>query len=326
MKILIADKLAVEGIELLQEKHEVHIKTKLPEAELINIIGEYDALVVRSETKVTKAVLEAAKNLKVVGRAGVGVDNINIPAATANNIMVVNAPDGNTIAAVEHTLGMILALARHIPKAHQSVKEHKWERSSFMGVQLSGKTLGILGLGRIGKGIAKRARALDMKVIAYDPYINLKEANALDIEVGQLIDVMKNADFLTLHLPLVNETKNLINAETIQLMKDGVRIINCARGGVIDEKALAEAIIKGKVEGAAIDVFAKEPLDADNQLLELEKVILTPHLGASTKEAQIGVAVDVAEAILLILEGKQVTNVINAKELREMAQNRVSNF
>lgn len=311
MKILVADPVSEQGVALLAEKHQVDVKLKLPVEELIRLIPEYDALVVRSETKVTKAVIEVAEKLKVIGRAGVGVDNIDVEAATKKGIIVLNAPEGNTVAATEHTMAMMLALARNVAQAHGSMQQGKWERGKFMGVEMRGKTLGILGLGRIGTGVAKRAVAMEMDVLAYDPFISMDHAKALGIELADLDEVIKRADFITLHLPLTAETKNLINKDSIAVMKDGVRIINCARGGTIDEAALAEALQSGKVAGAAIDVFSKEPVDASNPLIGLTNVVLTPHLGASTAEAQVGVAVDVAYGILAALAGEPVTTAVN---------------
>ena len=311
MKILVSDAVSMEGIELLQKEYAVDIKTKLPPEELMRIIPEYDALVVRSDTKVTKAVIEAAANLKVIGRAGVGVDNIDVEAATQRGVIVLNAPEGNTIAATEHTMAMMLALARNIPQAHASVKNGEWQRSKFMGVEMRGKTLGILGLGRIGTNVAKRALAMEMNVIAYDPFISAERAKVLDIELVEMEEIFSTADFITFHLPLTADTRNLINKEVLSKVKKGVRIINCARGGVIDEAALAEAIKEGRVDGAALDVFAKEPLSSDSPLLALDKVVLTPHLGASTAEAQIGVAVDVSKGILAALRGEPITTAVN---------------
>ncbi|HWQ60825.1 MAG TPA: phosphoglycerate dehydrogenase [Negativicutes bacterium] len=311
MKILVADQVAEQGLALLRDAHEVDVRTKLAAAELTRIIPAYDALVVRSETKVTKAVIEAAEKLRVIGRAGVGVDNIDVEAATRRGIIVLNAPDGNTIAATEHTIAMMLALARNIPQAHQSLRQGEWRRSSFIGVEVRGKTLGILGLGRIGLGVAKRALALEMRVLAYDPFINDEQAKALDIELNELDDVLAGADFLTLHLPLTPDTRHLLNAAALDKVKAGVRIINCARGGIIDEAALAAAITSGRVAGAAVDVFETEPLDPASPLVGLDNVVLTPHLGASTAEAQVGVAVDVAQGILLALQGEPVTTAVN---------------
>lgn len=311
MKILVSDPVSDKGIAILRQEHDVDVKLKLPPEELIALIPGYDALVVRSETKVTKAVIEAADNLKVIGRAGVGVDNIDVDAATKKGIIVLNAPEGNTIAATEHTMAMMLSLARNIPQAHQSVKGGEWQRGKFVGVEMRGKTLGVLGLGRIGTGVAKRALAMEMKVLAYDPFISAEHARALDIELVEMDEVLAGADFITLHLPLTVDTKGLFGKDTFKKVKPGVRIVNCARGGVIDEAALAAAIKEGIVAGAAIDVFEKEPIDPANPLIGVDKVVLTPHLGASTAEAQIGVAVDVAEGILIALRGEPVTTAVN---------------
>ncbi|WP_378951656.1 phosphoglycerate dehydrogenase [Pelosinus sp. sgz500959] len=311
MRILVSDPVSQQGVELLQKEYEVDVKTQLPIEELIRIIPEYDALVVRSETKVTKAVIEAAANLKVIGRAGVGVDNIDVPAATQKGIVVLNAPEGNTIAATEHTMAMMLSLARNIPQAHASLKDGKWLRSKMMGVEMRGKTLGILGLGRIGSGVAKRALAMEMNIVAYDPFISHEQAEALGIKLVELADIFPVADFITLHLPKTNETKNLLNKETFAKMKPGVRIVNCARGGVVNELDLAEAVEQGIVAGAAIDVFEQEPVDPNHPLLKLDKVIVTPHLGASTAEAQVGVAVDVAIGIMAVLKGEPISTAVN---------------
>lgn len=311
MKILIADPVSEKGIAILQQEHEVDVKIKQTQEELIKLIPAYDALVVRSETKVTKPIIEAAEKLKVIGRAGVGVDNIDVEAATQKGIIVLNAPEGNTIAATEHTMAMMLALARNVPQAHQSLKEGQWLRSKFVGVEMRGKTLGVLGMGRIGTGVAKRALAMEMKVLAYDPFINEEQLKALDIELAELDEIFAKADFLTLHLPMTPDTKHLLNEETFKKVKPGIRIVNCARGGVIDEKALVAALEQGVVAGAAIDVFEKEPVDPANPLLALPQVVVTPHLGASTAEAQVGVAVDVAHGILVALRGEPVTTAVN---------------
>lgn len=310
-KVLVSDPVSEQGVALLQEQFQVDVKTKLPVEELIRIIPEYDALVVRSETKVTAPVLDAAAKLKVIGRAGVGVDNIDVEHATKKGVIVLNAPEGNTMAATEHSVAMMLSLARNIPQAHASMQAGKWERGKFMGVELRGKTLGILGLGRIGTGVAKRALALEMRVLAYDPFINVEAAQALGIEVADMDDIFAQADFITLHLPKTNQTKNLINKETFAKMKKGVRIVNCARGGVINEADLAAAVQEGIVAGAAVDVFESEPIQEGNPLVGLPQVIVTPHLGASTVEAQVGVAVDVAHGIVAALKGEPVTTAVN---------------
>lgn len=311
MKILVSDKVSQQGVELLSREYAVDFKVDLPPEELIRIIPEYDALVVRSETKVTKAVLDAAVKLKVIGRAGVGVDNIDVEAATQKGVIVLNAPEGNTVAATEHTVAMMLSLARSIPQAHQSMQEKLWQRSKFMGVEMRGKTLGVLGLGRIGTGVAKRMLAMEMKVLAYDPFINAEQAKSLGIEIAEIDEILAQADFITMHLPLTPKTKYMLNKEAFNKMKKGVRIVNCARGGVINEADLAEALASGIVAGAAIDVFEKEPIDQANPLIGLPNVVLTPHLGASTAEAQVGVAVDVAVGVIAALRGEPVMTAVN---------------
>ncbi|SHI48580.1 phosphoglycerate dehydrogenase [Propionispora hippei] len=326
MKILVSDPVSVQGIEILQKEFQVDVKTKLSPEELIAIIPEYDALVVRSETKVTKAVIEAAVKLKAIGRAGVGVDNIDVEAATKKGIIVMNAPEGNTIAATEHTIAMMMALTRNIPQAYASMKRGEWQRGKFTGVEVRGKTLGVIGLGRIGTGVAKRAIAMEMKILAYDPFISAERAKALGIELGELDEVFANADFITLHLPLTSETKNLINQAAFDKMKTGVRLVNCARGGVINEADLAAAIEAGKVAGAAIDVFEKEPVDPENPLLKLDKVVVTPHLGASTAEAQVGVAVDVAHGIIAALKGEPVATAVNMAPIPADVLERIKPF
>lgn len=312
MKILVSDKVSNEGVKILEQHHEVDVRHGLTPEELIATIHQYDALVVRSETKATRAVIEAATNLKVIGRAGVGVDNIDIQAATEKGIMVINAPDGNTIAAAEHTMAMMLSLARNIPQAHRSMKEGKWERSKFMGVEMRGKTLGVIGLGRIGTGVVKRALAFEMKVLAFDPFITEEKAVDLGIELADLDQIYAQSDFITLHTPLTPETKHIVGEEAFSKMKKGVRLVQCARGGLIDEKALLKAMQDGIVAGAAIDVFEKEPVTLDNPLMSLDNIVAAPHLGASTKEAQVGVAVDVAAGILAALNGEPVSTAVNA--------------
>ena len=311
MKILVCDGVSEQGVEILSKEFTVDVKKKLAPEELLAIIPEYDALVVRSETKVTKAVLQVAEKLKAIGRAGVGVDNIDVEAATQKGVVVLNAPEGNTIAATEHTVAMMLSLARNIPDAHASMKNREWKRSKYMGVEMRGKTLGVIGLGRIGSGVAKRAIAMEMKVIGYDPYINAEHAKNLGIELAEVADIFAQADFITFHMPLTPQTKYMVNKEAFAKMKPGVRLINCARGGIIDELALAEALQSGIVAGAAIDVFEKEPIDPENPLLGLDNIVLTPHLGASTAEAQVGVAVDVAYGIIAALRGEPVTTAVN---------------
>jgi len=310
-KVLVSDPLAEEGIEILRGFCEVDVKTGLSEEQLIKIIGEYDGLLVRSGTQVTEDVIAAAEKLRFVGRAGAGVDNINLDAATKKGIIVANAPAGNTLAACEHTLAMMASLARNIPQATASVKKGEWKRSSFMGVELNDKVLGIVGFGRIGQELAKRASALEMKVVAYDPYINRERAKELGVEVMTLDQLFPVADFITVHTPLIKETKHLINSTTIGTMKKGVRIINCARGGIINEADLYDAIVKGKVAGAALDVYEEEP-PKNSGIISLDQVICTPHLGASTVEAQLNVAVSVAKQCIDVLKGGSAKFVVNA--------------
>ncbi|MEG6521425.1 phosphoglycerate dehydrogenase [Desulfotomaculum sp. 1211_IL3151] len=312
MKVLVMDGVSEQGLAPLR-KHtdiEVIIGEKMTEDQLIEIIGEYDAMIVRSATKVTANVIEAAKKLKVIGRAGVGVDNIDRNAATNKGIVVVNAPDGNTIAAAELTMAMMLALARKVPAACGKLKNGIWDKKAFLGVELRGKTLGVIGLGRIGTAVAKRAQAMEMNIVAYDPYISEDHAKKMAVEIVTLQELFKKADIITIHMPKTKETYHMINKEAIELMKDGVRIINCARGGIVDEEALYEYMVSGKVAGAALDVFESEPC-TDSPLIKLDNFIATPHLGASTEEAQINVAVDVAEEIVAALRGDLVKNAVN---------------
>lgn len=310
MKVLVSDPLSSEGIALLEKHCEVDYITGLSETLLIERIGGYHALVVRSGTAVTAAVIDAGKNLQVIGRAGVGIDNIDLERATARGIIVLNAPEGNTISAAEHTIAMLTALARNIPAADGALKDGRWERSSFMGVELHQKTLGIIGAGRIGGEVAKRARAMGMTILAYDPYIAAGQAEKLGATPVDLDILLSRADFITLHLPCNKQTYHLIGARELALMKDGVRLVNCARGGLVDEKALYEAIHEGKVAGAALDVFEHEP-PLESPLLKLPGVIATPHLGASTREAQVNVAVQVAEQVVFALRGDPVVSAVN---------------
>ncbi len=310
-RVLVSDPLAEEGLEILKKAFDVDVKTDLKEDELCRIIGDYDALLVRSSTDVNAKVIEAGNKLKFIGRAGVGVDNIDMDAATRKGIIVANAPEGNTLAATEHTMAMMQSLARNIPQANASLKRKEWKRSRFMGVELNEKTLGIVGFGRIGREVAKRANAMDMRCVAYDPFITKERAAQLGVEMMSVEDLFKIADVITVHTPLIKETRHLINAKSIATMKDGVRIINCARGGIIDEKALYDAIRCGKVAGAALDVFEEEP-PLESPLLTLDQVIATPHLGASTVEAQQNVAVSVAKQCIEVLNGGSAKYVVNA--------------
>ncbi|MCP8615288.1 phosphoglycerate dehydrogenase [Salirhabdus salicampi] len=310
--VLITDPLSEEGIQPLKQAEHVNvtIKTSLSKEELISMIGDYDALLVRSQTQVTREVFQAAEKLKVVGRAGVGVDNIDLDAATEHGVIVVNAPDGNTNSAAEHTIAMLMSLARKIPQAFYALKQKKWDRKSHVGVELRDKTLGIIGMGRIGAEVAYRAKGQRMNVIAYDPFLTKEQAKKMGINYGTFDEVLEVADFITVHTPLLKETRHMINADAFRKMKDGVKMINCARGGIIDEDALYEAIVAGKVAGAALDVFEEEPA-TDLKLLELQQVIATPHLGASTVEAQENVAIDVSKDVINILQGGPAQNPVN---------------
>ncbi|PMQ01727.1 MAG: phosphoglycerate dehydrogenase [Dictyoglomus sp. NZ13-RE01] len=311
-KILISDPIAEQGIKKLQEYFEVDFKPGISKDELIKIIPEYSGLVVRSETKVTQEVISAGRKLKVIGRAGVGVDNIDVEYATKKGILVINAPEGNTIAAAEHTMALILSLSRRIPHAYFSLREGKWDRKSFVGHELYGKTLGLVGLGRIGSEVAKRAKAFKMRIVAYDPYISPEKAKELEVELlSSLDELLKVADYVSLHLPLTPETENLIGERELSLMKPSSYLINCARGKLVDEGALYNALKEKRIAGAALDVFRQEPLNPDNPLLTLDNVVLTPHLGASTQEAQEKVAVIVAEEIIKYFKGEPVMNAVN---------------
>jgi len=316
MKVLATDNLSEKGIEVLRNAKgmEVDVKNKLSPEELLACIPDYHALVVRSATKVTAKVLEVAKKLKVVGRAGVGVDNIDVEAATAKGVVVMNTPGGNTITAAEHTISLMLALAKNIPQATASMREGKWEKSKFLNVEVYDKVLGIVGLGRIGSEVAKRARGLAMKVIAYDPYISTDAAGSLGVELVDLPELFLRSDFITIHTPLTAETRNLIDKKAIASMKDGVRIINCARGGIVDEAALYEALKSRKVGGAALDVFEREPL-TESPLVDLDNFICTPHLGAATEEAQENVAIAIAQQIVDYLTQGVIRNAVNAPSL-----------
>ncbi|HZU68134.1 MAG TPA: phosphoglycerate dehydrogenase [Ktedonobacteraceae bacterium] len=321
LKILVADRIAQEGLALLRTELpevEIDVRTGLKPEQLREIIGNYSALIVRSETQVTRDILGAAGQLKIVGRAGVGVDNIDIDAATQLGIMVVNSPTGNIVAAAEHTIAMLMAMARHIPAANSSMKSGKWEKSRFLGVEVRNKVLGIIGLGKVGTEVARRAQGLEMQVIAFDPYVAPEQARKLGVSMVDMEEVLRRADFVTLHTSLTsgpNGTRGLIGARELSLMKPGARLINCARGGLIDEEALLNALDENRLAGAALDVFSQEPVRDDavlKQLLAYEQVIATPHLGASTEEAQVGVATDVAEQIISVLRGGFPRAAVNA--------------
>jgi len=311
-KVLISDPLSEFGIQQLLDATDVEVvrKTNLSPSDLLDIIGDYDALLVRSQTQVTADVFAAGKKLKAVGRAGVGVDNIDINAATQAGVPVINAPDGNTISTAEHSFAMLMAVARNIPQAHKKLADGTWDRKSFQGVELNKKILGIIGMGRIGSEVAKRAKAFGMTVMGYDPFMTEERAQKMGITNATVDEICRQADFITVHTPLTKETRHIISSREFAKMKDGVRLINCARGGIIDEKALYEAITTGKVAGVALDVYEEEP-PVDNPLIGLPQVVHTPHLGASTVEAQENVAVDVSEEILKALRGQPFKNAVN---------------
>lgn len=314
-KVLVSDPISQSGVDALAEGGhlDVTFKPGLPHEELLKIIPDYAALVVRSQTKVGADVIAAAKNLKAVGRAGVGVDNVDVDAATQRGIVVMNTPGGNTISTAEHAFSLLVSVARKIPDAHASVKSGAWDRKSFQGVELNGKTLAILGMGRIGAEVAKRANAFGMRVIAYDPYLSEARAKALQIELVENLDeALPLADFVTMHMPLTEETKHMLDARRLALLKKGARIVNCARGGLIDEKALADALTSGQIAGAAIDVFEEEPPTADNPLRSAPNVVFTPHLGASTAEAQESVGIEIAHTIRAAILDGTINNAVNA--------------
>lgn len=318
MKVLVCDPVSSKGIALLRQQpglEVVALSQRLPEAELLPLVADVAAIVVRSETKITAAVIAAAPRLRVVGRAGVGVDNIDVEAATSRGVVVMNTPGGNTISTAELTFSMLMALARKIPQAHASMRAGEWNRKAFSGTELYGKTLGVLGLGRIGTEVARRAIAFGMTVLAYDPYITLSRAGALQVQLAELDEIYARADFITVHMPMTPETRGMLNAAAFARMKEGVRVLNCARGGIIDETDLLAALQGGKVAGAALDVYQQEPLPAESPLRALPQVIMTPHLGASTEEAQENVGIEVAEGIRDFLVSGTVRNAVNMPSL-----------
>ena len=317
-RIYISSDVSKEAQQALEKEFAVDILPNMPEDELCKAIVDYDAIIGRSQMKITAKVLEAARNLKVIGRAGVGIDGIDVPEATKRGVTVVNTPEANTIAACEHTIALMLSTVRHIPQAHQSIMEGRWDRKKFVGMQLSGKTLGIVGLGPIGSNVAKRLAAFDMHIIAYDPYISVDRAKRFGVELVDLDTLIAQSDFITLHVPLTNETRGMLGKEQFAKMKDGVRIINASRGPVIKLDELAEALKSGKVAGAAIDVWNSEPLKPeDNPFLGMTNVTLTPHLGASTVEAQKSVAVDVAKGVAAALRGEIVASAVNTMHINK---------
>ena len=326
MRVLVSDPIAREGIDLLRAGAEVDVATGLSKEDLIARIPEYDALVVRSETKATADVLAAATRLKVIARAGVGVDNIDVEAATRKGVIVINSPEGNTVAAAEQTLALLLAVARNTPQAHQSLKAGRWERVKFLGVEIYNKVLGIIGLGKIGGHVARCAMGLGMRVVVSDPYVTEEHAQRLGVELVDIPHLLACADFITIHAPLTKDTRHMIGDSQFDRMKTGVRLINCARGGIVDEAALLRAIESGKVAAAALDVFEQEPLPADSPLLGANALITTPHLGASTREAQVNVAVDVCEQVLEILQGRPARSAVNMPSVSAEALGRLEPF
>ncbi len=298
MKVLVSDALSEKGVEIMRKMGlDVDVKTQLSPDELLKVIPDYEGLVVRSATKVTEKVIEAAARLKVIGRAGSGLDNVDLSAATKRGIVVMNTPGGNTVTTAEHTMALVFSLVRMIPQATASIKAGKWEKNKFMGMELYNKTLGIIGIGQIGSYVTRLAQGAQMQVIAHDPYLSEENAKKMGVELVELNELYRRSDIISVHVPKTPETQSLINAESIRKMKDGVRIINCARGGIVNEKDLYDALVKGKIAGAAMDVFEQEPVDPKNPLLTLDTVICTPHIGAATNEAQENVALAIAEQI-----------------------------
>ncbi len=317
MRVLVCDNLDAVGVDVFRaaEGVEVDVNNDLTPAALIDVIGDYEGLVVRSKTKVTAEVIEAGTRLKVIGRAGTGVDNIDVPAATRRGIVVMNAAAGNTVTTAEHAIALVMALARKIPAASATTKAGKWEKTKFTGVELNNKTLGIVGVGKIGSVVANRAKGLGMHVLAYDPYLSHEAAAKMGVELVALAEIFARADFVTVHTPLTAETRGIIGKDAFAAMKQGVRVVNCARGGLVDEAALYDAIVSGKVAGAALDVFEQEPVAADNPLLKLEQVVATPHLGASTEEAQAGVATLIADQMVEYLQRGTIRGAVNFASL-----------
>ncbi len=311
-KVLVSDPIDQSGIEILSQVAQVDQRKGLSIADLKSIIGNYDALMIRSGTKVTAEVIEAAEKLRIIGRAGVGVDNVDIPAATKRGVLVVNSPEGNTIAAAEQALALLLSLSRHVPHAHASTMNGGWDRKKYVGNELYKKILGVVGLGKIGSHVARVAKAMGMEVFAYDPFISAERAQQMQVRIVELASLFSQADYVTLHLPRTPDTENLVNASLLATMKPTARIVNCARGGIVDEAALADAVKNNIIAGAALDVYANEPLDSQSPLLSVnERLILTPHLGASTEEAQENVAIDVAEQIRDVLLGLPARSAVN---------------
>lgn len=328
-KVLVTDKLEKQGVDILKKFKEIEVveKETMPPEVLKNEIGNYDAVIIRSASKVTKEALENPGKLKVISRAGVGVDNIDVATATEKGIVVMNAPSGNTVSTAELTFAMMISLARKIPFAYKSMTENKWDKKSFVGTELLGKTLGVIGTGRIGTELIKRAKAFGMNVLAYDPFLSEEKASKLGISIVDLPAIYKNADFITVHTPLTDQTRGMIGSKEIAMMKPTVRIINCARGGIVNEVDLAQALKDGKVAGAAIDVFSKEPcFEPRNPLLDAPNVIIVPHLGASTTEAQFNVAVESVESIANFLINNVIVNSVNMPSINKEQYEQIKNF
>lgn len=326
-RVLVKEKISEAGVDLLRQHFEVDVRTDMTDAELKERINEYDALIIRSATKVTADMLEGSTRLKIIGRAGTGVDNVDVKAATKKGIVVANAPESNSVAAAEHALALLMAQCRQIPQAYMSMKAGKWERSKFSGVELTGKTLGVIGLGRIGMLVAQRAKGLRMDVIAYDPYVSSERFRENGLEQADTLDaVYAKADFITVHMPKTPETLGMINDEAFAKMKDGVRIVNAARGGIVDEGALARAVESGKVASAGLDVFTQEPIPADFPLLAYDNVVVTPHLGASTEEAQDKAGTIIAEQVTAGLLNQFVSNAVNIPAVSAEAMEAVGPF
>jgi D-3-phosphoglycerate dehydrogenase len=320
--VLIPDNVDQKAVDLLENTDGLKVSSpgKLSAEELLAQVGEANALVIRSGVKITREVFAAAPNLKAIGRAGVGVDNVDLEAASEYGVVVMNTPGGNTISTAEHTFGLMLALARHLPQGDASLKAGRWDRKKYVGVELKGKTLGLLGFGRIGQAVAKRALAFEMRVLAYDPFLDDAFFLGHSVERVSVDELYQQSDFISLHAPLTDDTRGMINQATIALMKEGVRIINAARGALINDDDLAEAIKSGKVVGAALDVYVEEPPNSDHPLIGLDNVIDTPHLAASTSDAQITVAVEAAELIANALLHNQFENVVNSAVLRKLEE------
>lgn len=325
MKVLVSDKLGDAGVKLFEEEDgiDVDIKTGMSPEELKEVIKDYDALVIRSATKVTEEILEAAENLKVIGRAGIGVDNIDVEGATKRGIIVMNTPTGNVVTTAEHAIAMMMSLTRNIPQGTSSMKSGRWDKKKLQGREIYNKTFGVIGYGKIGSIVANRARGLKMRVIVYDPVVTPEKIEKAGCESVSLKELYAQADYISVHVPKSKKTQGLVNKKAFEQMKDGVMLVNCARGGIVDEDALYEAMQSGKVAGAALDVFSEEPPPADLPLLQLDNVIATPHLGASTAEAQTNVAVMVAKQIINFLKTNTVENALNApsvsgKELEKL--------